>query len=176
MISICDCDFSIYMQQYSSSTCIQSSVDKIFNSRACGFYHDCFYTRLLVTRHLLNQGFLEDITSNALRSPSTVTIYLCVTDDNGYVPFVVTISSSLITYHLIFNNSCHYGSSSSLPPEHRSPPSNLSCPIISVLCCILWTIVLSFFAFLCWPLCYLFVVLQFLITTSNCHRHMASDK
>ena len=49
-------------------------------SRACGSYHDFLDGGLLLTRKLLNQGFIND---------------------NGYVPLVVTISQSFPHLYLI---------------------------------------------------------------------------
>ena len=66
-------------------------------SRACGFYQKSIDRWLLLTRKLLNQGFLlEVITSKVLRSPPWLGWPLwnicCITNDHGYVPLVVNTS------------------------------------------------------------------------------------
>ena len=68
-------------------------------SRACGSFQDFLDRELLLTRKLLNQGFLfgkvEVITSKIWRSPPWLGWPLwniCVTNDHGYVPLVVSTS------------------------------------------------------------------------------------
>jgi hypothetical protein len=68
-------------------------------SRACGSYQDLLHRWLLLTRKLLNQGFIlvKVITLKVLRTPPRLgwqlwNIY--VTNDHGYVPLVVNTSRS----------------------------------------------------------------------------------
>jgi hypothetical protein len=69
----------------------------IWYSRACGSYHDFFDRELLVTRKLLNQGFLVIKLKSSLRTfygrhHDLVNHYgVSVSHDHGYVPFVVII-------------------------------------------------------------------------------------
>ena len=69
-------------------------------SRACGSYQDFLDRGLLLTRKLLNQGFLLVklvITSNILRSPPWLGWPLwniCVINDRGYVSLVENTSRS----------------------------------------------------------------------------------
>ena len=66
-------------------------------SSACGIYQDFLDRGLLLTRKLLNQGFLVVITSKVLRSPPWLGWPLwniCVTNDHGYVPLVISTSRS----------------------------------------------------------------------------------
>jgi hypothetical protein len=70
--------------------------------RVCGFYQDFLDTGLLLARKLLNHVMLF-ISSNVLRSPpwlGWLIWNICVTNDHGYIPLVVSISRS-------FPNSWH---------------------------------------------------------------------
>jgi len=63
-------------------------------SRACGSYQDFLDRGLLLTKKLLNQGFLL-VKLKSLRSPPWLGWPLwniCVTNDHGYVPLVVKTS------------------------------------------------------------------------------------
>ena len=53
--------------------------------RACGSYQDFLARGLLLTRKLLNQGFLLVKLKSSLRNEATMT-WLTVTNDHGYVP------------------------------------------------------------------------------------------
>jgi hypothetical protein len=66
-------------------------------SRACGSYQDFLDRGLLLTRKLLNQGFLVVITSKVLLSPPWLGWPLwniCVTNVHGYVPLIISTSRS----------------------------------------------------------------------------------
>ena len=60
-------------------------------SRACGSYHDFLDRGLLLTRELLNQGFiLVKLKSSLWKSWLGGSLWsICVTNDTGYVPLVV---------------------------------------------------------------------------------------
>ena len=62
-------------------------------SRACGSYQDFLDRRLLLTRKLLNQGFLLVKLKSSLRKYYSLW-NICVTNDHGYVPLVVSTSRS----------------------------------------------------------------------------------
>jgi hypothetical protein len=78
-------------------------------SRACGSYQDFLDRGLLLTRKLTNQWFLlvklkSVITSKILRSPPWLGWPLwniCVTNNHGYVPLVVSTSRSFPHSRLI---------------------------------------------------------------------------
>jgi hypothetical protein len=69
-------------------------------SRTCGSYRDILDIGLLLTRKLLNQGFILvklKLHFEILRSPpwhGWPLWDICVTNDHGYIPFVVNTSSS----------------------------------------------------------------------------------
>jgi len=58
-------------------------------SRACGSYQDFLDRVLLLTRKLLNQGFLFAKLESTLRKFYGGRYGFCVTNDYGYVPLVV---------------------------------------------------------------------------------------
>jgi hypothetical protein len=68
----------------------------ILYSRACGSYQDFFDRGLLLTRKLLNQGFqLVKLKSALSESWLGWSLWnMCVTNDHGYVPLVVSTSRS----------------------------------------------------------------------------------
>jgi hypothetical protein len=81
-------------------------------SRACGSYQDIHDRGLLLTRKLLNQGFLVVKLKSSLRKVygrhhDLVDRYgVCVTNDHGYVPLVIKhfpVLSSFMTYHRVCN-------------------------------------------------------------------------
>jgi hypothetical protein len=59
----------------------------IWFSRACGSYQDFLDRGLLLTRKVLNQGFLLVKLKSSLQS-------ICITNDHGYVPLVVSTTFS----------------------------------------------------------------------------------
>jgi hypothetical protein len=69
-------------------------------SRACGSYQDFLNRGLLLTRKLLNQGFLLVKLKSSLRKfyglhhDLVDRSGISVTNDNGYVPLVVNTSRS----------------------------------------------------------------------------------
>jgi hypothetical protein len=63
-------------------------------SRAGGFYQDFLDLGLLLTRKLLNQGFLLVKWKSSLRKFGWLLWNICVTNDHGYVPLVVSTSWS----------------------------------------------------------------------------------
>jgi hypothetical protein len=79
-------------------------------SRACGSYHNFFDRGLLLTRKLLNLGYVEVITSKVLRLPPWLGWPLwniCVTNDHGYDLLVVSrsrIESRNLEYLIVFIN------------------------------------------------------------------------
>jgi hypothetical protein len=81
-------------------------------SRACGSYQDIHDRGLLLTRKLLNQGFLVVKLKSSLRKVygrhhDLVDRYgVCVTNDHGCVPLVIKhfpVLSSFMTYHRVCN-------------------------------------------------------------------------
>jgi hypothetical protein len=76
-------------------------------SRACGSFQDFLDRGLLLTRKLLNQGFLLIKLKFSLRKfygrhHDLVDRYgICVTNDHGYVPLVVNTSRSFPQSRLI---------------------------------------------------------------------------
>ena len=87
-------ELSIYVWQHSSSTCIWSIYRSqyIRYSRARGSYQDFLDRGLLLTRKLLNQGFLlVKLKSSWLAWPLW---NICVANDHEYVPLVVITSWS----------------------------------------------------------------------------------
>ena len=64
-------------------------------SRACGSYQDFLDRGLLLTRKLLNQGFLLVKLKSSHRKFYGRRLWnICVTNDHGYVPLVVNTSRS----------------------------------------------------------------------------------
>jgi len=80
------------MLRHFSSTCIRSIYisQLIRYSRVCGCYRNFLDRGLLLTRKLLNQGFLLVKLQSSLRKFYGWQLRsICVTNDHGYVPFVV---------------------------------------------------------------------------------------
>jgi hypothetical protein len=74
-------------------------------SRACGSYQYFIDRELMLARKLLNQGFLfvklKSTLTVATMTRLTVMEYICITNDHGYVPFVVSTSRSFAHSWLI---------------------------------------------------------------------------
>ena len=76
-------------------------------SRACGSFHDFLDSGLLLTRQLLNQGFLLDKLKLSLRKfygrhHNCWPLWnICVANDHGYVPLVVNTSRSFLHSWLV---------------------------------------------------------------------------
>ena len=70
---------------------------------ACGSYQDFLDRRLLLTRKLLNQGFLLVKLKSSLRKPwlGWPLWNICFTNDHGYVPLVINTSRSFPHSRLI---------------------------------------------------------------------------
>ena len=75
-------------------------------SRACGSFQDFLYIGLLLTRKLLNQGFLLVKLKSSLRKFTKPWLgwplwNICVTNDHGYILLVVSTSRSFPHSRLI---------------------------------------------------------------------------
>jgi hypothetical protein len=97
------CELSIYMVQHSDSTYLHMEYTSKFMrySRACDSYLDFLNRGLLLTRNLLNQGFLVVKLKSSLRNfiPIGAMTWLIateirVTNYHIYVPFVIIRSLS----------------------------------------------------------------------------------
>ena len=140
--------------------------------QSCGSYQDFLDRGLLLTRKLLNQGFIfgkvEVITSKILRSPPWLGWPLwniCVTNDHGYVPLVVNTSRSFSHSWLITGFVTRLIQLVPLVeqelltlPEHLNSPPVFSgvrvtrSLVLYVFCRSLFVLLYFFF----WPLCCLF--------------------
>ena len=140
----------------------------ILYSRACGSYQDFFDRGLLLTRKLLNQGFqLVKLKSALSESCLGWSLWnICVTNDHGYVPLVVSTSRSFPHSWLITGFVAILTRRMPLV-EHEllTLPENMSSPPVFswfrvtrslVLCVYFVDRCLSFRTFLFWSLCYLF--------------------
>jgi hypothetical protein len=87
---------------------IYLSVNSIFQSISYGSYHDFLDRGMLLTRMLLNQGFLVVKLNSLLQKfyshyhdlVSCYGLNICATNDYRYVPFVVII---ICSYHWVCN-------------------------------------------------------------------------
>ena len=131
-------------------------------SRACGSYQYFLDRGLLLTRKLLNQGFLFVKLKSSLRKFYGWPLWnICVTNDHGYVPLVVNTSRSFPHLWLITGFVTRLTRRMPLVeqelltlPEHLSSPpvfSEIRVNRSLVLCVCFVDCCLSF-----WPLCCLF--------------------
>ena len=87
------CTFHLYVVTFQQHLHMEYISHLIEYSRACGSYHDYLDKGLLLTRKLLNQGFLVVKLKSSIRNfyGATMTCNICFKNYHGYVLFVVVM-------------------------------------------------------------------------------------
>ena len=132
--------------------------------RACGSYPDLLDRGLLLTRKLLNQGFLVITLMSSLRKCYGRSPWLdwplrniCVTDDHGYAPLVVsTLRSFPIACFVtrVTRRVSLVEQDMLTPLEHLSSQWGSWCSIFSF-CVMFCGSLFGLLSFFFWPLCFL---------------------
>ena len=123
-------------------------------SRACGSYKDFLDRGLLLTWKLLNKGFLLVNLKSSLRKfygcHHDLVDRFCVTNDHGYVPFVV--NGPFLIHDL--SPDCNYiNTTGATSGEGTAYPSRGSPPVFSVVCVTRYLVLCVYFVDRCLFFC-----------------------